>query len=132
MKERYVHGERLDDLGEELFHGTQPALLSLVRNGMNERFAGQFAGTAFGNGIYLAEDVGKCDQYTRCDNAYDKNSPLHKRLYSSQADHRGKCTTSWPAVRFSGMACARSSLARAPSRWTIPTSGAWAVVWRAQ
>ena len=33
-------------------------LLSVLSNGLNERFSGSNAGTAFGEGVYLAEDVG--------------------------------------------------------------------------
>ena len=40
------------------------------------------AGTAFGDGVYLAEDVGKTDQYVSADSAYDPSNELHKRLYS--------------------------------------------------
>ncbi|EOD33682.1 hypothetical protein EMIHUDRAFT_229417 [Emiliania huxleyi CCMP1516] len=51
-----------------LLHGTQPgALLSMLANGLNERFSGTNAGTAFGNGVYLAEDLGKSDQYVELD-----------------------------------------------------------------
>ena len=42
---------------------------------------GSNAGTAFGDGIYLAEDVGKTDQYVVADSTYDSKSDLHKRLY---------------------------------------------------
>lgn len=46
-----------------LLHGTQPEhLLDILANGLNERYAGDNAGAAFGQGIYLAEDAGKCDQ----------------------------------------------------------------------
>jgi hypothetical protein len=34
-------------------------------SGMNEHFSGVNAGTMFGDGIYLAEDMGKSDQYCR-------------------------------------------------------------------
>ena len=51
-----------------LLHGTSPEkLLSLLSNGLNERFSGSNAGTAFGDGIYLAEDAGKTDQYVSID-----------------------------------------------------------------
>ena len=47
-----------------LLHGTTPtSLLSILSNGMNERFSGTRAGAAFGDGLYFAEDAGKCDQY---------------------------------------------------------------------
>jgi hypothetical protein len=76
-----------------LMHGTVPhVVLQIISKGMNERFAGAAAGTMFGQGSYLAEDAGKCDQYTMMDmqlNAGDA-SDLHKRLYSPSAPHPGK------------------------------------------
>ena len=33
---------------------------------LNEHFSGVNAGTMFGDGIYLAEDMGKSDQYCAC------------------------------------------------------------------
>ena len=45
------------EAGEEfLLHGTAPStILSILSNGLNERFSGINAGTAFGDGIYFAE-----------------------------------------------------------------------------
>jgi len=95
-------------------HGTSaPALLSLLANGVNERYSGSNAGTAFGDGIYLAEGVAKSDQYCAPDAAYDPTSELHRRLYgatptgtaaasstfsSAACSARIPCTdaTSWP------------------------------------
>jgi hypothetical protein len=37
---------------------------------------GTHAGAVFGEGIYLAEEVGKCDQYVQVDKALDANGPL--------------------------------------------------------
>jgi hypothetical protein len=66
-----------------LLHGTSPdRLLALLSTGFNEHYSGTNAGTAFGDGVYLAEDVGKTDQYVGADSAYDPSSDLHKRLYS--------------------------------------------------
>ena len=50
-----------------LFHGLgDPAMaLNIFQGGMNEHFSGVNAGTMFGDGIYLAEDMGKSDQYCR-------------------------------------------------------------------
>ena len=63
--------------------GTSPdRLLELLSTGFNERYSGTGAGTAFGDGIYCAEDPGKTDQYVGADSAYDPSSELHKRLYS--------------------------------------------------
>jgi hypothetical protein len=42
-----------------LLHGSPVGrLLSVLATGINERFSGSNAGTAFGDGIYLAEDIG--------------------------------------------------------------------------
>ena len=74
-----------------LMHGTVPhVVLQIISKGMNERFAGAAAGTMFGQGSYLAEDAGKCDQYTMMDLQHDGASDLHKRLYSPSAPHPGK------------------------------------------
>ena len=74
-----------------LLHGTQPgALLSMLANGLNERFSGTNAGTAFGNGVYLAEDLGKSDQYVELDERLSVSSELHQRLYDSSQRHPGR------------------------------------------
>jgi hypothetical protein len=73
-----------------LLHGTSPdRLLALLSTGFNERYSGTNAGTAFGEGVYLAEDVGKTDQYVGADSAYDPSSDLHKRLYGRTVRHPG-------------------------------------------
>jgi hypothetical protein len=73
-----------------LLHGTSPErLLELLSTGLNERYSGTNAGTAFGDGVYLAEDVGKTDQYVSADSAYDPSSELHKRLYGRTMRHPG-------------------------------------------
>ena len=73
-----------------LLHGTIPdRLLGLLSTGLNERYSGTGAGTAFGDGVYLAEDVGKTDQYVSADSAYDPSSDLHKRLYGRTFRHPG-------------------------------------------
>ena len=73
-----------------LLHGTNPSvLLSLLSTGLNERYSGSNAGTAFGDGVYLAEDVGKTDQYVTPDTKYDPKSDLHKRLYGRTVRHPG-------------------------------------------
>ena len=65
-----------------LLHGTSPqVLLSILATGMNERFSGSNRGTAFGDGCYLADDVGKNDQYVAIDARYT-NSRLHKLLFA--------------------------------------------------
>ena len=74
-----------------LMHGTNPGvLLSVLSTGPNERFSGTNAGTAYGDGTYLAEDAGKNDQYVTVDERYDTASELHKRLYGHGAHHPGK------------------------------------------
>ena len=74
-----------------LMHGTNAGvLINILSTGMNERFAGTAAGAAYGEGLYLAEDAGKNDQYTKVDSQYDGSSELHKRLYAHGARHQGK------------------------------------------
>ena len=71
-----------------LLHGTsRDVLLSVLSNGLNERFSGSHAGTAFGDGVYLAEDVGKTDQYTAVDARYERTNELHLRLYGRHHAH---------------------------------------------
>jgi len=71
-----------------LLHGVNPdRLLDLLSTGLNEHFAGINTGTAFGDGVYLAEDAGKTDQYVGPDSAYDPSSELHKRLYDETMPH---------------------------------------------
>ena len=71
-----------------LLHGTNPSVLEeILSNGLNPRLSGSNAGKAFGEGIYLAEDVGKTDQYVMADSEhgddikYNPDSTLHERLY---------------------------------------------------
>ena len=54
-------------------------VLPIARGGLNERFSGTNAGTAFGNGVYLAEDLGKSDQYVELDERLSVSSELHQR-----------------------------------------------------
>ena len=72
-----------------LLHGTNTAaLLSVLKNGLNERYSGSNVGTAFGDGVYLAEDVAKTDQYGAADVAFDESSELHRRLYGDSNRHQ--------------------------------------------
>ena len=65
-------------------HGTNPSVLEeILTNGLNPRLSGSNAGTAFGEGIYLAEDVGKTDQYVTADSKYGDHI-AHERLYGSR------------------------------------------------
>ena len=65
-----------------LLHGTSPDnLLSMLSNGLNARLSGINAGTAFGDGVYLAEDIAKTDQYSTPDVSYSSHKLLHRRLY---------------------------------------------------
>ena len=73
-----------------LLHGANPDwLLDMLSTGLNERYEGRYAGTgtALGEGVYLAEDAGKTDQYVGADSAYDPSSELHKRLYDETIRH---------------------------------------------
>jgi hypothetical protein len=68
-------------------HGTSPSFLfDILSAGLNERFSGSNAGTAYGDGTYFAEDPGKCDQYVRPDVHRDDGSgelaKLHEQLYA--------------------------------------------------
>jgi hypothetical protein len=73
-----------------LMHGTgRDVLLSVLKNGLNERYSGSNAGTAFGDGVYLAEDVAKTDQYAAPDVEYSGSSELHRRLYGRFNRHQG-------------------------------------------
>jgi hypothetical protein len=73
-----------------LLHGTNPdRLLDLLVQGLNEHYSGTGAGTAFGDGVYLAEDAGKTDQYVSVDSKYDPSNELHKRLYGRTVPHPG-------------------------------------------
>ena len=85
-------GQLRADVNEAmLMHGTNPGvLLSVLSTGPNERFSGTNAGTAYGDGTYLAEDAGKNDQYVGVDERYDGSSELHKRLYGHGVTHPGK------------------------------------------
>ena len=65
-------------------------LLNILSTGTNERFSGSNAGTAFGDGVYLAENASKCDQYGKVDEKYDAGSDLHQRLFSHGLKHKGK------------------------------------------
>jgi hypothetical protein len=65
-------------------HGTSPAvLLSVMQNGINERYSGCCAGAMFGDGCYLCEDAAKADQYVVPDPNFNQNSELHKRLFTA-------------------------------------------------
>ena len=73
-----------------LLHGTSPdRLLELLSTGFNVNYSGTGAGNIFGDGVYLAEDVGKTDQYVGADSAYDPSNELHKRLYGRTVRHPG-------------------------------------------
>lgn len=65
-------------------------LLNILSTGTNERFSGTGAGTAYGDGVYFAENATKNDQYGKVDEKYDASSDLHQRLYSHGVKHQGK------------------------------------------
>ena len=88
--------EWLDESINETFllHGTKPEVLlsdtaSLLSNGPNEKFSGGL----FGEGIYLAENACKNDQYVSKDESYQSGGELkalHQMLYPNKAaDHPG-------------------------------------------
>ena len=88
-----------------LLHGTAPdRLLSLLSNGLNERFSGSSAGTAFGDGIYLAEDSGKTDQYVTMDRC---------KQYSNCSDRSGSHSTT--SRSSSGSSAPRTELCLHPA-----------------
>eukprot|EP00900_Chrysochromulina_parva_P007071 jgi/Chrpa1/16365/Chrysochromulina_OHIO_Genome00023538-RA len=66
---------------------TAQNLLDLLSTGLNERYSSTNLGTAFGDGVYLAEEVEKTDQYVSADSKYDPSSELHKRLYDETVPH---------------------------------------------
>jgi len=83
-------GELLKEVNETfLLHGTKPdTVLTILQNGPNERFSRGL----FGNGTYLAEDAGKCDQYVGRDEGGtldDELKTLHARLYRKGVKHPG-------------------------------------------
>jgi len=84
-------GKLVNDCNEvRLLHGTKPDLVWLiVQNGMNERYAGASAGTAFGDGLYFADDAGKSDKYVEEDERYDEANALHQQLYRDSSSHPG-------------------------------------------
>lgn len=67
-------------LNEKLLaHGTKPEnVAAVLQNGLNERFCSGM----FGNGCYLAENCGKCDQYCTTDREYGAHHELHPLLYA--------------------------------------------------
>eukprot|EP01062_Namystynia_karyoxenos_P015138 TRINITY_DN15499_c0_g1_i1.p1 TRINITY_DN15499_c0_g1~~TRINITY_DN15499_c0_g1_i1.p1 ORF type:complete len:1592 (+),score=390.03 TRINITY_DN15499_c0_g1_i1:94-4776(+) len=74
-----------------LFHGLRPeALLNMLLDGLNERFAG-LNGTLFGGGTYYAEDAGKCDQYVLGHEFQEKPEwqDIERRLYRDGVSHPG-------------------------------------------
>jgi len=82
--------EPLKEVNEAmLLHGTKPgSVLTLLQNGLNERFSGGL----FGHGSYLAEDAGKNDQYVQRDPGPDESGELqdlHSRLFSQGTKHPG-------------------------------------------
>ena len=73
-----------------LMHGSVAEVVNAnMVQGMNGRFSGSACASAFGEGIYFAEDAAKCDQYVKVDARHDPSSELHKRLYSGKCPHPG-------------------------------------------
>lgn len=71
-----------------LSHGSRPeSVLAILSGGLNERFSGGL----FGNGTYLAEDIGKNDQYCTYDERHGAHPELHKLLFDDPVlVHPGK------------------------------------------
>jgi hypothetical protein len=67
-------------------------IASVLENGCNEHFAGKNAGCLFGAGVYFAENIEKCDQYTRYPAAKlgkigrDERNAAHEKLYGTNQD----------------------------------------------
>jgi hypothetical protein len=76
-------GQLNEGAGETwLLHGTQPGVvLSILQNGFTDRVAS--LNSAFGIGIYLAENIEKVDQYAKQDPHYEHpgHQELHGRLF---------------------------------------------------
>ena len=74
-----------------MLQGIKPeVILSCVNTGLNPNLSGSGAGTAFGEGVYLAEDAGKADQYVEGEHADDKfnaHPELHAHLYGRSQRH---------------------------------------------
>ena len=69
---------------EMLLHGTSVDLVNdILATGMNERFSGISSGTAFGDGIYFADDCAKCDHYVIPHQRLDTQDKLG-RLYADE------------------------------------------------
>eukprot|EP00928_Gymnodinium_smaydae_P011878 TRINITY_DN14347_c0_g1_i1.p1 TRINITY_DN14347_c0_g1~~TRINITY_DN14347_c0_g1_i1.p1 ORF type:complete len:485 (-),score=27.41 TRINITY_DN14347_c0_g1_i1:63-1493(-) len=90
-------------------HGTScAALKSILSYGLKENFS---TGGAFGDGTYLAEDAGKCDQYCDVDEQRDEDNMVHKVLYPAGTSHPGDVSyilvcnvvLGWPACTLDGM-----------------------------
>ncbi len=66
-----------------LLHGTDPQnLMGILHNGLNERMSGRGAGSVFGEGIYLADDAAKADQYSKVEeSSYQESNIRHKLLF---------------------------------------------------
>eukprot|EP00927_Polykrikos_kofoidii_P066819 TRINITY_DN62380_c0_g1_i1.p1 TRINITY_DN62380_c0_g1~~TRINITY_DN62380_c0_g1_i1.p1 ORF type:complete len:539 (-),score=52.91 TRINITY_DN62380_c0_g1_i1:158-1774(-) len=82
---RMLQGEVDGSINEVyLSHGSKPeSLLAILSGGLNERFSGGL----FGNGTYLAEDVGKNDQYCTYDEHHGAHPELHKLLFDDLGLH---------------------------------------------
>jgi serine/threonine protein kinase len=75
-----------------LLHGLPSDILhKVVKSGFNQNYSGANAGSLFGDGCYLAQDIEKADQYTNeAESSYDDSNELHGMLYPGGAsDHPG-------------------------------------------
>jgi hypothetical protein len=91
-------GKRLYSAVNEtyLLHSpAMPALSSILHLGFNEHYSGVNRGTAFGDGTYFAEDIGKTDQYAvrdegwKADDLPEEMKELHGQMYGRSHPHPG-------------------------------------------
>jgi hypothetical protein len=72
-----------------------PALAQILHNGFNEHYSGVNRGTAFGDGTYFAEDIGKTDQYAvrdkgwKADDLPEEMKEMHAEMYGQSYPHDG-------------------------------------------
>ena len=79
-----MHKARLDPKINEtiLLTGVPKAVVrKILRNGLDERFAGSNAGSMFGEGNYFAGDAGKCDQCKQ-----STSNPHHNLLFREMSE----------------------------------------------
>jgi len=82
-------GEPYESIVNEvhLLHGlgAPSTVHTIVAGGFNEHFSGGNAGTLFGDGIYMAEDSGKADQYSKAASRDPEQEKVDTLLYGASA-----------------------------------------------